>query len=108
MEEALVVNADSIKRTCEKLENPAKMADAVADIKKMISIKQALLWRADEGTRCGSLCNIAAALTHEIGILENVLEAIEKDNTSKAIHLMEEYEQILRSGRMENKSCQDH
>jgi hypothetical protein len=73
----------------------------------MLDIKQTLLWRADAGTCCGSLCNIAASLSHEINLLENALSALDRGETSKAIQLLEKYELLLehenKSGEL--KSC---
>jgi hypothetical protein len=93
----LIVNVDSIKATRQKLADPAKTQEAIADIQKMIEIKQTLLWRADAGTCCGSLCNIASFLAREISVLENALNALGKGDRNEAIRSLEEYQQILES-----------
>ena len=107
MEQTLIINAETVKAIRQKLAEPARIREARADIKKMLEIKQTLLWRADAGTCCGSLCNIATSLSREIGILENALNALEKGEPLEAIRSLEEYQQLLehqnRSG--ESKSC---
>jgi hypothetical protein len=107
MEQTLIVNAETVKAIRQKLAEPARIQEARADIKKMLEIKQTLLWRADAGTCCGSLCNIATSLSREISILENALNALEKGEKSTALQSLEEYEQLLehknKSG--ESKSC---
>ena len=91
----LIVNKDTVEATRQQLADPAKIEEAIADINKMIEVKQALLWRADAGTCCGSLCNIASSLGHEITILENALNALGKGDKSEAIRSLEEYQNIL-------------
>jgi exonuclease VII small subunit len=107
MEQTLIINAKTVKTIRKKLAEPSRIKEAHADIKKMLEIKQTLLWRADAGTCCGSLCNIATSLSREIVILENAFNALEKGEKSKAIQALEEYEHLLehknKSG--ESKSC---
>jgi hypothetical protein len=107
MEQMLVVNAGAVKTTREKLDKPDKIDEAIDDVKRMVEIKKTLLWRADAGTCCGSLCNIASSLASEISLLENALSGLEKGNRESARQILEEYEQILvsRGGSIEQKSC---
>ena len=107
MEQMLIINPDTVKATRQKLADPARAQEAIADIKKMIEIKQTLLWRADAGTCCGSLCNIASFLSREISVLENALNALGKNDKAEAIRSLEEYQHILESKNepCEPKSC---
>ena len=98
MEQSFIINADSVKAIREKLADTDNIENVSAAIKKMIEIKQALLWRADTGTCCGSLCNIAASLEREITILENALNSIVDGKNADAVQTLKEYEQLLRSG----------
>ena len=91
----LIVNKDSVKATRQKLEDSGKIQDAVNDVKKMLEIKQTLLWRAEYGTCCGSLCNITSFLVRETAILEKALVALEQNDKSEAARLLKEYENIL-------------
>ena len=97
MEQMLIVDAETIKAIKQKLTDAAGFQEARAAIKKIIEIKQTLLWRADAGTCCGSLNNIATSLTCEIGILEGALNALGKGNTAEAVRSLEEYERLLES-----------
>jgi hypothetical protein len=97
MEEMLIVNAEMVRAARQKLVDESKRDDVILDIKNMIEIKQALLWRADAGTCCGSLFNIATSLSREISIMEKALNALEKDDNAESIFWLEEYEQLLNS-----------
>jgi tetratricopeptide (TPR) repeat protein len=107
MEQTLIINAETVKAIKQKLADPDRIQEAHAAIKKMLDIKQALLWRADAGTCCGSLCNIATSLSREISILENAHNALEKGDNSQTIQALEEYEQLLEYKNKfgESKSC---
>ena len=92
----LIINKDSVSATRQKLADPKKVSQAIQDVKKMLEIKEVLLWRS-EGMApcCGSLCNISAHLTREVGILENTLSALENGNTAQADALLHEYINVL-------------
>ncbi len=97
MEEPTIVDASRINTTIQKLNDPLKMQEAIDDLKKMIEIKQILLWRADAGTCCGSLCNIISSLSSEISFMEKTLLAINRGDKIDAIRILEEYRQSLSS-----------
>jgi len=92
----LIIDKDSVNATKQKLADPKKIKKAINDVKKMLEIKEALLWRSEAiAPCCGSLCNIASQLTREVNILENTLAAIENGNTAQAVNLLDEYMQAL-------------
>ena len=97
MEEPTIVDANRVNATIQKLKDPVKTKEAIDDIKKMIEIKQLLLWRADAGTCCGSLCNIVSSLSSEISFMEKTLRAINEGDKIDAIRILEEYRQSLSS-----------
>ena len=92
----LIINKDSVTATKQKIADPKKIKQAMKDVKKMLEIKEALLWRA-EGMApcCGSLASISAQLTHEVNILENTLSALQNGNTAQAADLLQEYINVL-------------
>lgn len=98
MEQPIIINAERVKAIRKKLTDPVKAEEARADIQKILEVKQTLLWRADAGTCCGSICNIATALAHEITILENALDAAVNGDKMDAVWALKEYEQLLESG----------
>ena len=92
----MIIDKETVSATRQKIADPKKMKGAIEDIKKMLEIKEALLWRS-EGMApcCGSLGNISAHLTREISVLENTLSALEKKNTALASDLLQEYLDLL-------------
>jgi hypothetical protein len=97
MEQPVIINAERVKAIREKLTDPVKAEEALADLKKIIEVKQMLLWRADAGTCCGSLGNITTALIHEVTILENALDSAVNGRKTDAVLALKEYEQLLES-----------
>jgi hypothetical protein len=92
----LIINKDSVTATKQKVADPKKISQAIKDVKKMLEIKEALLWRAEGmSSCCGSLANISACLTREINILENTLSALENGNMAQATDLLQEYINVL-------------
>ena len=98
MDEVLIVDAARIKDTISKLKNPAKLAEARSEVKKMIEIKQTLLWRSDAGTCCGSLANISTSLNRDIASLEKALSAIDQNKVDEATLELEQFKNSLESG----------
>jgi hypothetical protein len=82
---------EDIRAIKKKLASPSKKAECMADVEKMIDIKQSHLWRADLGSCRGNICNISSQIDIEIGILRDALEAIKKDDNSKATSLLGNY-----------------
>jgi hypothetical protein len=92
----MIIDKETVSTTLQKIADPRKIGQAIKDVKKMLEIKEALLWRS-EGMApcCGSLSNISAHLTREISILENTLSALENNNTAQATALLQEYINLL-------------
>ena len=82
---------ESVIATKEKLANPEKKAECIADIENMIEMKQSHLWRADWGSCCGGIGSLVPQLETEIGILQETLDALKQDDSSKASSLIEDY-----------------
>jgi hypothetical protein len=97
----MIIDKETVSATKEKIADPKKLKDAIYDVKKMLEIKEALLWRS-EGMApcCGSLSNVSAHLTREVGILEHTLSALESGDKPQAVELLEEYIALL------EKTCQ--
>lgn len=92
----MIIDKDTVSATRQKIADPRKISQAIKDVKKMLEIKEALLWRS-EGMApcCGSLSNVSAYLTREVGILENTLSALESGDTAQASALLQEYVNLL-------------
>jgi hypothetical protein len=81
----------AIAATKGKLADPHKKEECIADIQKMVDIKQSHMWRSDMGSCVGSLCNISSLIDMEIGILEGAIEAIKSGDNNQATTLLDEY-----------------
>ena len=94
----LIIDKDSVSAAKHKLDDPGKTQEVIDDVRRMLEIKQTLLWRSDAmAPCCGSLCSIASWLTHEVDILENTLAALENRDTSQAADLLDEYLHVLQA-----------
>lgn len=48
----LMINIDTFEQARKKLSDPVKRSEGIADLKKMLEIKQAHLWRSDVIAPC--------------------------------------------------------
>ena len=82
---------ESVITTKQKMADPAKKTECIADIEKMIGIKEAHLWRAEWGSCCGSIYNLVPQIETEIRMLGDILDAMKEGSDSKAVSLLENY-----------------
>ena len=95
----LIINKDSVNAIKQKLDDFGKRQEVIDEVRRMLEIKQTLLWRAEYGTCCGSLCSITSQLTREVEVLENTLTALESGDVDRAACLLEEYNHALEENR---------
>jgi hypothetical protein len=94
----MIVDKETVNATMQKIADPKKQKEAVADLKKMLEIKEALLWRSEGMTPCcGSLSNVSAHLTREVGILEHALSSLESGDNAHASELLQEYIDLMKT-----------
>jgi hypothetical protein len=94
----MIVDKETVGAAIQKIADPKKLKEAVADVKKMLEIKEALLWRSEGMTPCcGSLSNVSAHLTREVGILEHSLTALEGGDKTHATELLQEYIDLMKT-----------
>jgi hypothetical protein len=94
----MIVDKDTVSATMQKIADTKKLKEAVADLKKMLEIKEALLWRSEGMTPCcGSLSNVSAHLTREVGILEHALSSLESGDNAHASELLQEYIDLMKT-----------
>ena len=79
----------------EKIADPAKRAECIADLEDMIKTKESHIARADWGTCCGDICSLAPQLESEIQMLQNILEALRNGDRTKAASVLEDYISLL-------------
>lgn len=92
----LIINKEAIDQVKGKIMNPQTRLESIEDIKRMLEIKETLLWRADAATCCavGGL-NLSTLLTREVNLLEKALAALEKGDEAKAISWLDDYSLLL-------------
>ena len=86
---------DSVMSLREKIADPKKKAECIADVENMIKIKESHLARADWGSCCGNICNLVPQIESELQMLQNTLEALKKGDSTKASSLLEDYIALL-------------
>jgi len=87
---------ESVLAIKEKLANPEKKEECLAEIGEMLEMKEVHLWRADCGTCCGNICGLMSQIGAEIEILLDALDAVKRGDTSKAAALLEDYVTFLK------------
>jgi uncharacterized protein CbrC (UPF0167 family) len=86
---------NSVMALREKMVDPVKKAECIADLEDMIKTKESHIARADWGTCCGDICSLVPQLESEIQMLQNILEALRNGDRTKAASLLEDYISFL-------------
>jgi hypothetical protein len=81
----------SVTSLREKIADPEKKAECIADVENMIKIKESHLARAERGSCCGNICNLTSQIDSELQMLQNTLEVLRKGDSTKASSLLEDY-----------------
>lgn len=74
-----------------KLDNGERNDESIADIRKLIDVKQSQIWRSEMGSCVGNMCNVSSLIDMEVAILERAITAIEGGEQGKAAALLDEY-----------------
>lgn len=77
-----------------KIKNSPDLRPCIEEVRKMIEIKSAHLWRASAGSCCFGP-EFARAIDAEVQILENTLRYLESGNVTESVLLLEEYEKLM-------------
>jgi hypothetical protein len=81
----------SVMSLREKIADPKKKAECIADVENMIKIKESHLARAEWGSCCGNIRNLAPQIDSELQMLQNIFEVLGKGDSTKASPLLEDY-----------------
>lgn len=87
----------SVMSLRDKIADPEKRAECIAEVEGMIEMKESHLARAEWGSCCGSTCNLAPQIEHEIQMLTSVLELL-KAGSTQASSALERYIALLQEG----------
>ena len=82
---------ESVMSLKEKIADPERKAECIADVENMIEIKQSHLERAEWGSCCGSICNLASQIDNELQMLQNILSVLSGEDSTRAAFLLEDY-----------------
>jgi hypothetical protein len=82
---------NSVMSLREKIADPAKREHCIVDVENMIRSKESHLARADWGTCCGNICNLVPQIESELQMLQNILETLRNEDSTKAASLLEDY-----------------
>lgn len=86
---------NSVMSLRDKMADPKKKTECIADVENMIKMKESHLARAEWGSCCGNIRNLASQIDGELQILQNTLEALKKKDSTKASSLLEDYIALL-------------
>jgi len=87
---------NSVMSLREKIADPGKRAECIADVENMIKMKESHLARADWGTCCGNICNLVPQIESELQMLQNTLDVLREEDSTKAASLLEDYIAFLK------------
>jgi hypothetical protein len=87
---------NSVMSLREKIADPGKRAECIADVENMIKMKESHLARADWGTCCGNICNLVPQIESELQMLQNTLDVLREEDSTKAVSLLEDYIAFLK------------
>ncbi len=86
---------NSVMSLRDKIADPGKSPECIADVEDMIKMKESHMARADWGTCCGDICSLVPQLESEIQMLQNILEALRNGDRTKAASVLEDYISFL-------------
>ena len=86
----LVITKEKIETIGGKLDRPEKTNQSLKDVRKILEIKEALLWRAEVGSCCAGT-GLASRLFEEVRLLQETLLALEKGDNSRASLLFKDF-----------------
>jgi len=82
---------DSVMSLREKMADPKRRAECIAEVENMIKMKESHLARADWGSCCGNIRNLAPQIDTELQMLQNILEVLKEGDNTKAASLLDDY-----------------
>jgi|SRR4030043_75814 hypothetical protein len=86
----------SVMSLKEKIADPKKRSQSIADVENMIKMKESHLARAEWGSCCGNIRNLASQIDSELRLLQNILETLKSKDSEKASSLLEDYIALLK------------
>jgi hypothetical protein len=86
----------SVMSLRDKIGDSKKRPECIAEVENMIKMKESHLARAEWGSCCGNIRNLAPQIDGELHVLQNTLEALKGKDSPKASSLLDEYIALLK------------
>ncbi|TET57947.1 MAG: hypothetical protein E3J50_00650 [Dehalococcoidia bacterium] len=81
----------------DKMADPQKKVECIADVENMIETKESLLARAEWGSCCGNICNLVPRIDNEIQMLRSILGLL-REGSTQAASLLDDYVALVQEG----------
>jgi len=81
----------------DKMADPQKKAECIADVENMIETKESILARAEWGSCCGNICNLVPRIDNEIQMLRSILGLL-REGSPQAASLLDDYVALVQEG----------
>jgi len=95
----MIINGETFEATRKKLAAVSTRQEGIDDLKKILEIKQAHLWRSDViAPCCGNLGGFACQLNEEVTLLEEAIMLLEKGDLTAASPKLEKLSQLISFG----------
>lgn len=95
----MLINMETFEKAREKLADPATRADGINELKKMMEIKEAHLWRSDViAPCCGNLGGFACQLNEEVTLFEQAIPLLERGDLKSAGPFLDRLYQLISYG----------
>jgi hypothetical protein len=92
----LIINKEHVGHVAQKIKASGISKETIDDVKKMLEIKEVLLWRADSSSYCGTrMRGITVSIENEVAILKDIVSALENNDKTSAVHLPEQYGSMI-------------
>ena len=85
----LIITGQAIENLINRLDTPGELEQCQEEVSRMLEIESELLWWAESGKCCR--WQARPYFDSRIGILKDVLNSLNEDNTSQASSLLHEY-----------------
>lgn len=86
----LIITAESVKALKEKLASGQDLEQCQAELRKMLEIKEALLWRSERSCACVGT-TLPTGLAWETETLQEALAAVGSGRMAQAVSLLDAF-----------------
>ena len=95
----MIINSETFEAARDKLATKSTRQEGIDDLKKMLEIKEAHLWRSDViAPCCGNLGGFACQLNEEVSLLEKAISLVESGDLSAAKPVLDRLSQLISHG----------